>query len=301
MPEVQFIHQTRCMVCGSTNLKTAFKVKDHSISGAFFPLVDCLDCGLRFTQNAPDAASIGPYYQSENYISHSNTKKGMVNQLYHTAREWMLKRKRNLIEKEVKGKKVLDVGSGTGYFLNHLKQHGFETLGVEVDEGARQFARDQFHLDVRPTEDLAEGRIVGTFDAITLWHVLEHLHDPHTYLERIFNLLEAEGVLIIAVPNFSSLDAEHYGAEWAAYDVPRHLWHFKPETLERLLSDKGSQLKKKSRLPLDPFYVDLLSEQYKASGSAGAIKAFWKGGQSYLQSLQKVDRSSSVVYIFGKE
>lgn len=278
----------------------AMTSQDYSISREIFQLWDCRGCGLRFTHPAPDPERIGAYYQSEDYISHSDTRKGIINRIYHIARDFMLGRKRRVVEAYSRSRRVLDIGCGTGYFLHHLQEHGFETFGVEVDEKAREFAHSRFGLDVRTPEALTEGTLPGQFGTVSMWHVLEHVHDPHTYLRRIAEVLDDQGILIIAVPNFTSFDAVHYGHVWAAYDLPRHLWHFRPETLTRLVEEHGFQLIGKHSLPLDPFYVALLSERYRRSGVTGMIRAGLVGLWSGYQSWKDTDRASSPVYIFRK-
>lgn len=296
----QRIHHQQCLICKSTRLSLAFPVKDHSISSETFDLWDCQDCGFRFTQDIPDADSIGPYYQSEDYISHSDTKKGIINQLYHTARSWMLQRKYQLVKRYSSTNRVLDVGSGTGYFLSFLKEKGHEVLGVEADPGARAATKDQFGIEVHPPTLVEEGQLPGPFGAITMWHVMEHVHEPDVYLKSFNKSLDEEGTLIIAVPNRDALDAEKYGPVWAAYDVPRHLWHFRPKDIEALVKRNGFEVVEKIKMVLDPFYVSMLSEKYLGKGASGLISAAIVGLRSHLNSLKNVNEASSVIYVMKK-
>ena len=289
-----------CIVCGSDDLKLELKLNDYSISKEDFELGKCGNCSFVFTQDIPDQESIGPYYQSEDYISHSDTKEGLINSLYHTVREYMLKSKANLLTRLVKDKSILDVGSGTGYFLNFMKKNNFEVLGVEVDEDARNFGKEKFGLDILEPKKLLVDGINQKFGAITMWHVMEHVHQPDEYFQAYRELLDEDGILVIAVPNCNSFDAKHYGKYWAAYDVPRHLWHFTPSTMELLGKKNGFKLIEKKRLPFDAFYCSLLSEKYKKN-SLFFIKGFLIGGISWFKSIFDIDKTSSVTYVFKKQ
>lgn len=291
----------QCPLCRSGDITAYNAIRDYSVSGETFQLWDCQGCGLRFTSPAPPPDRIGAYYQSEAYISHSDTRKGLINQIYHIARDYMLGRKRKMVERASSSRRLLDIGCGTGYFPGHLKSRGFEVEGVEVDEKARHHARERFGFVVHSPEVLEKGELDGPFGTITLWHVLEHLHDPHLYLGRAAALLPEGGILLIAVPNFTAFDAQWYGPHWAGYDVPRHLWHFRPDTLIALVKNHGFELKNQKRLPLDPFYVSLLSEKYRGTGALGMLRAFLVGLWSSLKSWIDVKNSSSIVYIFEKK
>ena len=275
-------------------------VDDHSISKEHFNLCRCNDCDFIFTQDVPTENDAGPYYKSEEYISHSNTNKGLVNKLYHIVREHMLSKKHQLIAGLQQGKTILDVGAGTGYFLNYMKQQGYETLGIEIDADARAHGQKEFGLDIRPPKDLKEGLIDKKFDTISLWHVLEHLYNPETYLQHFYNVLQDNGHLIIALPNADSYDANRYKSYWAAYDVPRHLWHFTPKTLEKLANDNGFKLEKMKDLPFDPFYNAMLSEKYK-NNSLALISGGFVGLRSLLKGKMDVRKASSVIYVLKKK
>jgi 2-polyprenyl-3-methyl-5-hydroxy-6-metoxy-1,4-benzoquinol methylase len=293
-------HPQHCPLCRGTAVAGYKSTLDYSVSKETFWLWDCQDCGLRFTVPIPPPDRIGAYYQSEGYISHSDTREGFINKVYHIARDYMLGQKRRMVEAVTSSRRLLDIGCGTGYFLGHLKAHGFETVGVEADENARANAQGRFGLDVHAPEDLENGQLEGPFGAVTLWHVLEHVHDPKLYLDRIAALLPQGGSLLIAVPNFTSFDAQWYDTGWAGYDVPRHLWHFRPDTLIHLVSAHGFTLHAQKSLPLDPYYVALLSEKYKRSGALGMIRAAAVAVWSSIKSMINLNNSSSIVYIFKK-
>ena len=288
------LHRTHCPLCQSSNIAEAFRAKDHSVSGETFPVWDCAACSFRFTQDAPPPAGIGPYYASENYISHSDTKEGLVNRAYHLAREYMLGRKERLVRRVAPGKRVLDYGTGTGYFTDYLNRHGYRVEGIEIDEGARTYGSRKFGVSIHAPDHLHQGAKTGDYDAITLWHVLEHLYDPYDYLNRFRQLLQDRGVLVIAVPNHASLDAAAFGPDWAAYDVPRHLWHFTPKTMTDMLGRAGFTVQEQHQMPLDPLYVSLMSGRY--SNQAAPLAAL-TGLRSFVAGVGEAGRASSVIYV----
>lgn len=293
------VHYNSCPLCDSANIKAFFHCKDHTVSGESFELFRCSDCSFLFTQDIPEETAIGKYYESEDYISHSDTAKGLVNRIYHFARQWMLGRKRKMVGSLGSGKTLLDLGTGTAYFPDHMQQHGYQVTGVEVSAEAREYAREKFGLEVLPPETFLSATDQQTFDFITLWHVLEHLHDLGAYMTRMRAALKDDGHMLIAVPNHWGYDAVHYKEYWAGFDVPRHLWHFNPATMERLAAKNGLKITSMKRLPLDPFYNALLSEKYLGH-SPGLLRGGLVGGWALLKSLGKVEQSSSITYILQK-
>lgn len=294
------INYTACPTCDSPDIKLCLSTKDYSISQENFDIWECGDCTLRFTQNVPSQQDIAPYYKSEEYISHSDTKKGIVNNLYHRVRNIMLERKFKLVNKWAKSGTLLDYGSGTGYFPAYVKSKGKSVKAIEIDPDARAFAKDKWDLDVYSPEALNDGTLKNhSFSVISLWHVMEHLYDPSAYLKRFHQLLHNDGTLIIAVPNYTSKDAEHYNEHWAAYDVPRHLWHFSPKSIVMFAKKNGFDLLMKEKMPFDSFYVSLLSEMYK-KGSTSLVSGFWNGYKSYNKAAKNPDNCSSVIYVFKK-
>ncbi len=196
------VHYSNCPVCGDKHINPLLTVKDHSVSREDFVIWQCGHCSLRFTQDVPDEESIGPYYQSSDYISHSNTSKGLINQLYQRVRNYTLNQKANLvIGQTVQCGNILDLGAGIGAFLNAMKKKGWDTTGVEPDEGARQQAKNLFNISLEQTGSLYQLQ-PNQFDAITLWHVLEHVHQLHAYVEQLKTLLKKDGKIFIAVPNY---------------------------------------------------------------------------------------------------
>jgi 2-polyprenyl-3-methyl-5-hydroxy-6-metoxy-1,4-benzoquinol methylase len=272
-------------------------VKDFTVSGEVFEIWHCAACTARFTQKAPSTGEIGKYYKAEAYVSHTDTKKGLVNRLYHMVRNHTLHAKRQLIGKAagLKTGALLDVGAGTGAFLATMQQAGWVVTGLEPDETARNNARSLHNIELHSPDKLFS-LPPNSFDAITLWHVLEHVHDLHRYMDAFNTLLKAAGVLIIAVPNYTSHDAAIYKENWAAYDVPRHLYHFSPQSMLALAQRHGFGIAAYKPMWFDSFYVCMLSEQYK-TGRSGLMKAVWNGLVSNMKALGDVRRCSSVVYV----
>jgi 2-polyprenyl-3-methyl-5-hydroxy-6-metoxy-1,4-benzoquinol methylase len=286
----------KCPLCSSDKISALFDAKDHLLSVEVFTIYHCQSCDFVFTQGVPPAEEIWKYYQSEDYISHSDTHKGLMNKLYHVGRTFMLRKKFRMVDKVAKGNKLLDIGCGTGYFPAYMKQKGYQVSGVEADPKARAFAAKEFGFPVFSPEELIGKKIPGRFDVITLWHVLEHLDDFNLYLERMLGHLVPGGTLVIALPNRNALDARYYKEFWAGYDVPRHLWHFTPSTLKYLADGHGLKIVKMKRLMLDPFYNSLLSEKYRGN-RVFMIFGIAIGKLAYIESLFDVKKSSSVVYI----
>lgn len=291
------IHHERCPLCQSTELHSIFPVRDHTVSGETFDVVECRNCTARFTQNVPGPESIGAYYRSEDYVSHTDTTKGLVHKLYRLVRIKTLRSKRKLIT-AVMGKKtgsLLDIGAGTGAFLDEMKKQGWQVSGLEPDPGARERAKTAYGLDLDETE-----RIYSipekTFDAVTMWHVLEHVHDLHGYLAKIHSIVKDDGRVFIAVPNFTSADAAAFKQHWAAYDVPRHLYHFSPAAMKQLLAQHSFAVEAIKPMWYDSFYVSMLSNKYR-SGSPRIPLAVLTGLRSNLSALMRKERCSSLIYI----
>ncbi|MGG9963652.1 class I SAM-dependent methyltransferase [Ferruginibacter sp. SUN106] len=294
------IHYTNCPVCSSQNIAPALTAKDYTVSQKEFAVWHCNACTARFTQDVPEQNAIGPYYQSDNYISHSDTKKGFVNTLYHAVRKRTLDKKKALIIGQVgmtKGE-ILDIGCGTGAFLNTMKTAGWGITGLEPDDTARKKAAELYSINPQSPEQLFQLK-PASYHAITMWHVLEHVHELHAYIKQLAELITPQGKIFIAVPNYTSKDADIYKEFWAAYDVPRHLYHFSPASMKVLLSTYNLKLTTIRPMWYDSFYVSMLSEQYK-NGKGNIIKAFWNGLISNLKAMGDKTKCSSVIYVISK-
>ena len=295
------IYRDHCVCCGSVAISKVFQCRDYTVSRELFEIWKCTICSFRFTQNVPDEGDIGRYYQSAEYISHSDTKKGLVNLLYHYVRNITLTQKRNLVKKITGVRKgvLLDVGAGTGAFAHTMQKAGWEVTALEPDATARQNALNNYSMHLQELDNLHHLQ-AGAFDAITLWHVLEHVHDLHGALEKFLAILKPEGRLVIAVPNFTSYDGQVYQKYWAAYDVPRHLYHFSPKSMQILLEQKGFLLESIRPMWFDSFYVSILSEKYKY-GRNNFIQAVFTGLLSNIKAIFNKENCSSVIYIFRKK
>lgn len=293
---------TSCPVCGYNDYRKVFDTVDHFSSGETFPICECAGCGFRFTNHFPSEDTIGNYYDSPDYISHSDSNRGLINRLYHLFRKRMLKRKVNLVATHVTGNpiRLLDIGCGTGYFLHAVKEQGWSVSGIEKDETARESASNRTGLDIKDQNDFWKIK-EASFNAVTLWHVLEHLEKLNETIDKINEITTPDGIIVLALPNCRSYDAGYYKERWAAYDIPRHLWHFSPDTVEKLLTKHRLKIVKRVRMPLDAFYISLLSEKYKGSNRLVRYgRAFCIGIIGFLRSLSDPEQTSSVIYIAKK-
>jgi 2-polyprenyl-3-methyl-5-hydroxy-6-metoxy-1,4-benzoquinol methylase len=293
------IHLTACPVCNSQQINDYLTTTDFSVTNKPFELMHCKQCETVFTQNAPDQNHIGPYYHFEDYISHTNTNKTFFHKVYHLVRNYTIKKKLNLIKKftNLSTGKLLDIGSGTGNFLAYAKKENWETLGIEADAQSRENALKFNNINSYETEKLFT-LSNESYDVVTMWHVLEHVHALDAYLKQINLALKANGHLLIAVPNYTSYDAQYFKQYWAAYDVPRHLYHFAPKSLEQIAAQYGFTVIQKKPMYFDSFYVSLLSAKYK---KASKIIALFIAFISNIKAFFNVNKCSSITYILQKK
>tara|TARA_R110002111_G_scaffold117124_4_gene179008 strand:+ start:878 stop:1735 length:858 start_codon:yes stop_codon:yes gene_type:complete len=268
-------------------------VKDHSVSGEDYQLIYNKELDMLETFPKPKAEKLSNYYKSEDYISHTNTKRNLLEYVYHSVRKIALKRKLKLINSfNSEEKNLLDIGCGTGDFLETALKDNWIITGIEPDESAREIANSKTNNSVYKTEHLAKLK-PNSFDVITLWHVLEHLPNLEMHTALFKSLLKPNGTLVIAVPNFKSYDAQHYKNFWAAYDVPRHLWHFSRTSISELFNRENLKLVKTLPMIFDAYYVSLLSEKYK-SGFMNPFKGFWVGFKSNRKARRSKEYSSHI-------
>jgi 2-polyprenyl-3-methyl-5-hydroxy-6-metoxy-1,4-benzoquinol methylase len=291
------IEVEKCPICGEKARKDILSCIDHTVSKSEFKVVECSNCGFAFTSPRPAESDLGAYYESEEYISHSNTSKGIVSRLYQRVRKYTLGKKLGLINRQGKKGSLLDIGCGTGEFLNTAKLDGWKAIGIEPSPSARKQGEENFKLDVRDEPELAS-LPAKSFDVITMWHVMEHVPNLRDRVQRLNELLKDDGVLFIAVPNRSSFDAKHYGEKWAAYDVPRHLWHFRAQDMRKLMEQFGFEVKQILPMKFDSYYVSMLSEKYK-TGKTKMISAVWNGWISNRKAGK--EGASSLIYIIRKK
>lgn len=276
--------------------------KDYTVSKKKFDLLYHKELEMLETFPKPTKEKLGSYYISENYISHTDSQKTFTDKLYQLVKKYTLGRKLKLIASfNTSGKSVLDLGCGTGDFLFKCYAHGYQVTGVEPNNSARLLAKHKFGETAEASFFSDFDEITSQkFDIITLWHVLEHVPNLKDYIEKLKTCLQKNGVIIIAVPNFKSYDAKYYKQFWAAYDVPRHLWHFSKKSIQDLFETEGMQLKKVVPMKFDSFYVSMLSEQYKNSKN-NFLKAFLIGLWSNLKAMVTKEYSSLIYVIKQKE
>jgi 2-polyprenyl-3-methyl-5-hydroxy-6-metoxy-1,4-benzoquinol methylase len=285
-----------CPVCGSPHSSLKFKAKDYTVSNEMFHIVTCDSCRLIYTNPRPASNEAGPYYHANAYISHSDTNEGIVNKLYHAVRKFTLQSKTNWIEPEKKGnKELLDIGCGNGHFLAAAKEKGWNINGVELDPETAARASKLTGLTIAPS--LAEIATEKQFQVITLWHVLEHVYELDDYFHFFKSRLNKDGKLLLALPNPASFDAHYFKEYWAAYDVPRHIYHFTPVTISALAAKYGFKLKKSRGLIFDSFYISLLSNEYK-TGNKRLLHSFFIGLISNVRALLGKPNYSSNLYTF---
>jgi len=291
------LHHSTCPVCSGSDLRVFHSCTDNLVTGTVFELLRCNTCGFILTQDAPGEEDIARYYESPGYISHSDTRRTMVDKIYQVARNIMLSRKTRMVSREcaINRGEILDVGSGTGHFLYFMKNAGWNVTGIEINQGAREYSERNFGLSVFPPEHLKTFSS-SRFDCITLWHVLEHLYDPVNYFGEIRRVLKPGGTVIVALPNSNSYDAGHFEKYWAAWDVPRHLWHFNPLTFKLFAQKSGFKIISETVLPFDVFYISVLSER-AAKKSAGMLTGMMWGMIFWFISLFAKKRASSLAYI----
>ena len=290
---------TSCPVCGKSNFVPFLQSRDYFLTQEEYTIVRCENCGFKFVNPRPDAIEIGKYYESPDYVSHDSGKKSPLNFLYRLARKRAVKNKFHLVNRLSKDKKILDIGCGTAEFLFYCKQKGFDVLGIEPGEKPRTFARTEYNLDVRE-EDHLDKLITPEFDVITLWHVLEHVHLLNDRMRKIAQILKPGGNIIIAVPNVDSWDAARYGQFWAAYDLPRHLYHFSRNSMRVLSANHGLKIVKTLPMKLDAFYISLLSEKY-AKGKQDYFNAVINGIRSNNFAKKNNNNYSSLIYILKQD
>ncbi len=286
---------SNCPICNSTQFKSFLEVEDYFLSHEIFTIQKCKSCEFVFTNPRPSEINLGKYYQSEKYISHSSSSKSITDKIYYAIRNYTIKKKFKLIHKYYKAGKILDIGCGTGEFLNFFKAHGWETMGIEPNKTARNSAIEKYGLTVQPEKEIDE-LVKSEFEIITMWHVLEHVPDLNLRIQQLKHLIKEKGILIIAVPNIESKDANIYGKYWAALDVPRHLYHFNKSAVQNLFNKEGFEIIETRPMKFDAFYISLISEKYK-TGKSNYFKAILNGVKSNFHGAFHNNNYSSIIYV----
>lgn len=294
-------NQITCPLCGCNDCRPYMKCTDYTISHEQYDLAQCTDCKVVFTQNPPSDNDLENYDKVSIRQKLGDKPEGLVNRLYYHMRSAMLPRKARIVERQAyrNSGTLLNYGAKTGFFSSVMEKRGWNVTSVEKYHEERVFSLEMFHhrmIDLHEMSLLHE----QSFDVITLWHVFEHNGQPGQLLDRFYSLLRPNGILIMACPNICSADAAHYGPYWAAYDVPRHLWHFNPESICNLAGRHGFTLMHHEPLPYDCFYISILSERHMGH-RLPFLRGMAKGFRFWCKSLSKRGQSSSLVYVFRKK
>ncbi|WP_196895484.1 class I SAM-dependent methyltransferase [Aureivirga marina] len=282
----------------NSELVEFIKSKDYTVSKETFQIMIDEESELLITSPRPKEEFLGSYYESEEYISHTDSNTSFVDKIYQRVKKHTLKKKLQLLNSfQTETKKMLDVGAGTGEFLKVCQEGNWEVFGVEPNKGARDLANEK--LEKKSVKRKIEAYKKEKFDVITMWHVLEHVPDLNYYIKQLKKMLKKDGVLIVAVPNYKSYDADYYKSFWAAYDVPRHLWHFSKKSISMLFVKVHMEVEKVLPMYFDSFYVSLLSEKYK-TGNSNLITAFWIGFISNVKAISTKEYSSHIYILKNK-
>jgi 2-polyprenyl-3-methyl-5-hydroxy-6-metoxy-1,4-benzoquinol methylase len=287
-----------CPVCGSSHIKKVIEVKDYFLTREDFAIWMCDNCKLQFTNPRPESDELPAYYDSPEYLSHNAKGNGLTGKIYTAIRTRNIQFKYNIISRFISSGQILDIGCGTGELLQFFQQKNWGTAGVEPNATAREFANRQYHLGVKNVAALKDFPD-HSYDVISMWHVLEHVPEIHQRIEEVKRLLKPEGILVIALPNYESWDAQHYKNFWAGWDVPRHLYHFSKTAFENLAQQHQLQVKEIFPLIYDAFYVSLLSARYRKTNFR-LLTALVNGIRSNIAAKRNLNYSS-LIYILQRD
>jgi 2-polyprenyl-3-methyl-5-hydroxy-6-metoxy-1,4-benzoquinol methylase len=285
----------KCELCDNEEFKPLLQTTDYSTTHEPFAIIQCRNCGFLQTSPIPDEQDIEKYYQTTNYISHRDKPTGLIEIVYLQARKFTLRWKLSILQRLTTKKHILDYGCGTGEFLKYCLSHGYTGFGYEPTASAALLATTKTERVIASNHK----QLTDSFGIITLWHVLEHVHQLNETIGFLKSRLDKDGTMFIAVPNHNSADASHYKQYWAAYDVPRHLWHFDQKTMKKLVEKHSLQIEQTIPMKLDPYYISLISEQYKTNQKftlSSIIKAIKNAWTSNSQA-RKTGEYSSLIYV----
>ena len=287
----------KCPWCESENAQLHIELKDLFLTQEPFKILECKDCGLLYTTPRPNKDEIGKYYKSDEYYSHQENKEGFIPKVYEKVKSINLKNKYTIATEKTRKGKILDIGCGVGDFLHTMEQHGWEGTGVEPSEEAKAIAKKRIKAQLFSSEE-QENLTEGSFDVITMWHVLEHVDALRWQIQQLYRLCKPGGRIIIALPNYKSYDGQYYKAAWAAYDVPRHLNHFNEETIIKIFEESHLKHIKTKKLHWDAYYISYMSEKY-LHHSLPLLRGAIKGMISNCKA-RKSGEWSSLVYVFER-
>lgn len=289
-----------CLVCGNNHLTKELSCKDYVATGDHFDLYRCSHCSFLFTNPRPTVDEIGPYYQSDRYVSHAGNKTNLplMYKVYDVVRDYSIKQKIKLIKSYHTRGNLMDLGCGLGYFLDGVvKDNTFNSTGVDISQEAIDYVKNKFgysvlnetSLDIIP--DLR-------FDIITQWHVLEHVHNLNERMQQLQRILTKDGTMFIAVPNSNSWDAKYYKEYWDGYDVPRHLYHFNQQSFSQLMEKHGFTVVDTKPMIFDAPYISMRSEVHKKN-SLSFVRGAISGAFSTINALSK-NEYSSLLFVVKK-
>jgi 2-polyprenyl-3-methyl-5-hydroxy-6-metoxy-1,4-benzoquinol methylase len=286
---------TNCPVCDKTEFRSYISTKDFFFTKEDFNIDICANCNFIFTNPIP--ADLGKYYETEDYLSHKADDKSMISRIYRNIRNINIKNKFKIVSAISKGKKILDIGCGTGELLAYFKTKGYDALGIEPSKDAREFAQQKHNIEVKE-ESYIKNIADNSFDIVSMWHVLEHVSDLNGRMKDLKRISKDDATIVIAVPNVESPDSKHYGMYWAGLDVPRHLYHFSKASMTKLAQKHNMKITSTIPMKFDSYYVSMLSEKYKDS-SLGIFKAVIEGFISNLKA-KKANNYSSMIFVLKK-
>lgn len=297
---VDIHHIDKCPHCGSERFEKVFDCTAPHDDGVAFTLLKCGGCGFVFTQDVPVENEVACGVGVKRETTYSGLSKGLLQTMHKWVKNRMLKHKAKLL-KSTSGLsygRLLDITLHPAAFGDFMKHRGWRSRTVIVGPNARK-GRGKSDDEWLTTGDL-DRMDAESFDVITLWHTLEHWQGLMSFWENAHRLLHDRGILIVAVPNCTSYDARYYQAQWAAYDVPRHLWHFTPKTIHNMALEHGFILMKHTPLYFDTFYVAMLSEKMRQN-SCALVRGLWVGIKALFATFQSPERGSSMIYVFRKK
>jgi SAM-dependent methyltransferase len=288
---------SNCPICESTEQIHQLDAKDYLVSGEVFSIQKCSNCEFQFTSPRPTNSNIIKYYKSDSYVSHSNKSNSPINLIYRFIRKYTIYQKLQMINRFATQGSLLDYGCGTGHLVNYALSKGWKVTGIEPDPDARKIAAASINeKNVFESIDELKDKV---FNVVTLFHVLEHIHNLNTTVNKLVESLSDQGILIVAVPNHNSYDAQKYKSGWAAYDLPRHLYHFDSKSISGLAEKNG--LKVVAQLPMyfDSYYVSLLSEK-NLGNKLYPLAGMYNGFVSNMKA-KSTKEYSSLIYVLQKK
>ena len=287
---------TKCPVCKSEQFINHLVVKDHAISNESFIICECTNCQLWFTNPRPDEENILKYYDKPNYISHQDKSRNLTDIVYNVIRKYTLEQKLNWLNTRIPKKgRMLDYGCGVGLFPKTCQKNGWEAYGMEPNQKAATIAKVENNVNM--VQDFNDLQKLKKFDAITLFHVLEHIHKLHETIDVLLGRLKKRGLLFLAVPN---RDSGTFKEDWAALDVPRHLYHFNKQSMNFFVDQHQCRVVDTIPLPFDSYYVSLLSHQAKGHKNK-YLKAIKSGYQSNKHAKTNDNNYSSLLFVIKKK